>query len=531
VAESEEALRGLLEFQAFLFDLSRTFIGLPEETVDVNMVQGLARVGEFLRMDRITILELTEDREGAVVAYSWAAPGVPDPTPRITRPAHPWWRSQVLLGNVLLTANVDDIPDNAALEREYLRGRGVRSIASIPLRVGGEIAGAISFVTVRRQESWSPELLDQLRAVGDILWNALKRRKAMQELLAAQALVRESEERFRLVADTAPVIIWMSDADKQWTFVNSSWARLTGQMPEGALGGGWIGALHPEDADRVGALYAGAYDRREPFELECRVRRYDGKYRWVLANGVPRFDANRSFAGYTGSAKDVTERKAAEDVLSTLSQRLIEAQERERARLARELHDDINQRLALLALGLEAIRQRPEVSTSDVGRDIGNAVAAVMILTTDVQSLSHRLHSSQLRLLGLEAAARGLCEELSERTPVDVQFHTETPLVDLSEEVSLCLYRVLQEALQNAIKHSQSPRIEARLRTEAGYTELSVRDWGVGFEPASALNGAGLGLVGMKERLKLVGGDVTIESRTSAGTTIRARVPLSSRGA
>src|SRR5262245_44433601 len=178
--------RNRAESQTFLYALSSTFIGLPDETVDEHMVHGFARVGAFLKMDRITLIELSPDRDEMVVAYSWSSPGVPAPAPRIDRQSQPWFLDQIRRGAVSLAPELDDLPDEAAAEKEYLRQRGVVSAASIPLKIGGEIAGAMTFITVNRPESWSPVTVNRLRAIGDILWNALKRRQAMQARIAAE---------------------------------------------------------------------------------------------------------------------------------------------------------------------------------------------------------------------------------------------------------------------------------------------------------------------------------------------------------
>jgi PAS domain S-box-containing protein len=654
---SADSVRRRLEFEAFLFDLSSTFIGLPEEKVDVNMDRGLARVGEFLKMDRVTLLELSSDRAEMTVVYSWNSRGVPPAAPVLTKDMQPWWMKQILRGDMSLASRVDDLPATASAEKAYLRQRGVASAASIPLRVGGEIAGAISFVTVHRHVAWTERRVKQLKAIGDILWNALKRRQAMQALLAAQSLVRESEERFRLamqnvaegvytldlqglvtymnpaaeamfgwtmaellgkkmhdvthyqhadgrafpgsdcpglqvlkngielreqadtfirkdgrffpvvysasplekdgimagivvgfrddtldreaermmreseerfrlIASTAPVIIWMSGADKRCTFVNESWANATGLPPESALGDGWAANIHPEDVEHSLNTYRSAFDRREPFQMEYRLRRHDGELRWIFARGVPRYDAAHSFVGYIGSAIDVTERREAEEVLSTLSRRLMEAQELERTRLARELHDDINQRMALLLLSLETVRQRLPAKSRDLRQELAKAIDTATNVTRDVQDLSHRLHSSKLHILGLETAARDVCREVSDRSDVDIRFHTEGVMPGLPEDLSICLYRVLQEALQNAIKHSHSQQIDVSLQHDLSGVTLTVRDSGIGFEPTKALRGQGLGLIGMKERLKLVDGELTIDTSPAGGATICARVPL-----
>jgi signal transduction histidine kinase len=147
-------------------------------------------------------------------------------------------------------------------------------------------------------------------------------------------------------------------------------------------------------------------------------------------------------------------------------------------------------------------------------------------LGQDVQALSHRLHSSKLEYLGLAAAAGGFCREFSARNNVDVDFHSEDIPRNVPAEISLSLFRVLQEGVQNAAKHSGTRRLEASLEGTANEIRLIVRDSGVGFEPELAMSGHGLGLISMRERMKLVGGQLSIDSKPEHGTTICVRVPL-----
>jgi len=353
--------------------------------------------------------------------------------------------------------------------------------------------------------------------------------KDITERKQAMVTLHESEERFRLVANTAPVMIWMAGVDKLCTYFNHGWLQFTGRSFEQERGNGWAEGVHSEDLERCWNTYAKAFDRREPFQMEYRLRRHDGEYRWVLDQGVPRFHADGSFAGYIGSCIDVTERKLAEEALSTVSQKLIRAQEEERTRLARELHDDINQRLALLALNLESLKQNLPSSAVKLKQQIAAAGKEIVDLGSDVQALSHHLHSSKLELLGLVAAATGFCGELSERQGVQIDFHSENVPRDLSPEISLCLFRVLQEGLQNAIKHSGSRHFQVSLQGGADEIALTVQDAGVGFEPGAAIKGRGLGVTSMKERLKLVDGKLLIDSKPQQGTTIQARVPIPSK--
>jgi len=344
----------------------------------------------------------------------------------------------------------------------------------------------------------------------------------------AERLVRESEERFRLIASTAPVMIWMTDANRQGTYINETWTAMTGLPRDAALGERWAQAFHPDDLERCAETYARAFDRREPFRMEYRLRCHDGEFRWLFAQGMPRYDARGAFAGYIGSAVDVTERKEAEELLSTLSQRLIEAQEQERSRLARELHDDVNQRLAMLVLSLEIAMKRLDGSERErpLGREIRAAIDTATTLASDVQGLSHRLHSSRLHTLGLQVSAGELCREFSERSGVPIEFRSDGVPTGVRDVVGLCLYRVLQEALQNAIKHSGAPQVTVSLQSDVSAITLTVQDSGIGFDASKALRGKGLGLVSMKERLKLVHGQLSIDTHSPGGTTIRARVPI-----
>jgi PAS domain S-box-containing protein len=341
----------------------------------------------------------------------------------------------------------------------------------------------------------------------------------------ADRIVRESEERFRLVADTAPVTIWMTDIDNACIYVNRRWVEVTGRPLEAHLGNGWAESIHPDEVVRCLEIFTAAGERRQPFRMEYRLRRYDGEYIWITDSGVPRLNADGTFAGYIGSAVDVTEIKAAEDVLSTMSQKLIDAHEKERARIARELHDDVGQRLALVALRLEGIKRALPVSQTAMTEEIQQTRQQVEYLASDVQSLSHNLHPSKPKYLGLARSSESLCEELSGQG-VQIEFRSENIPTDLPEEVSLCLYRVLQESLQNAIKHSGSGRFEVVLIGGSNEIRLSVRDSGIGFDPTQAMKGRGIGLSSMKERLKLVNGSIVIDSQPNHGTTVRARVPL-----
>jgi len=344
----------------------------------------------------------------------------------------------------------------------------------------------------------------------------------------AEQALREGEERFRLVANTAPVLIWMSGTDKLCNYVNQRWLEFTGRPLEDELGNGWAEGVHPEDLKGCMDTYTQAFDRREYFQMEYRLRRHDGQYRWLSAIGVPRFNPDHSFAGYIGSCTDVTEHKLAEESLADMGRKLIEAHEEERTWIARELHDDVNQRMALLAVELDRWNQQLPPSAVELHDHIHHAIQRLSNIATDIQALSHRLHSSKLEYLGLVAAAKSFCRELSEQHQAEIDFRDMAMPRSVPKEISLCLFRVLQEALQNAMKYSGVRHIKVELRGTEGEIQLTVSDLGIGFDPQDAIHRRGLGLISMRERMQLVRGEISIKSQPGSGTTIHARVPFSS---
>jgi PAS domain S-box-containing protein len=232
-------------------------------------------------------------------------------------------------------------------------------------------------------------------------------------------------------------------------------------------------------------------------------------------------DSTGTTLGICGISRDITQRKLAEQALADMTRKLIEAQEQERARIGRELHDDINQRLAMLAVELEQLQDDP----SEVQSRVQELRRQTTQISNDVQALSHDLHASKLEYLGVAAGMNSWCKEFGERQNLEIDCRSDVRST-LPNEIGLCLFRVLQEALHNAAKHSGVKRIKVQLHEESGEIHLNVKDLGKGFDIEAARQGRGLGLTSMQERVRLVNGTIEIQSKPMGGTTIHVRVPL-----
>jgi PAS domain S-box-containing protein len=531
----EQSLVERLTFEELLSSLSTTFVNVPEERVDQFMETSLGRIVAFLRIERAMLQELS--REGTELNGAWAfstdLEGGPPAPVAGKSDQFPWWTNRLLGGEVVLFSDLKELPEKASSEKDYFRKAGIVSAATVPLSAGGVIVGFMLFASTTRPVAWTEEIVKQLKIIGEIFSNSLKRKQGTQALLASntelkrsESVLRESERRFRLVADTAPALIWMSGPDKKCTFFNEGWLNFTGRSIDCELGDGWADGVHAEDLQRCVDTYTQAFDCREEFRMEYRLRRHDKEYRWILDIGVPRFDQEGSFVGYIGSCVDLTDRKLAETALASVSRRMIEAQEQERTRIARELHDDVGQRLALFSTNLAQLHQKP-TSLAEIHSRTAELRNQISDIANDVQALSHRLHSSKLEYLGLATAMRGFCEEFGDQQKVEIDFETHDLPSSLSPDISLCLFRVLQEALHNSAKYSGVRNFEVRSWGTPNEVHLTVSDFGSGFDIDAAKTGRGLGLISMAERLKILNGKLSIQSQLKRGTTVHAFVPLS----
>ena len=338
--------------------------------------------------------------------------------------------------------------------------------------------------------------------------------------------LRESESRFRTLAECVPVVVWMTDQNSSCTYISGYWREFTGRDPQKDLGYQWVEAIHPDDRDRVLRDFVEASRTEKPYRGEYRVKRADRQYGWLSDHGVAFFHADGTYAGHIGTCVDITAHKNRETTGYRVQDNLMLGQEAERKRVARELHDGVGQRIALLTMALREVEGLVPAASPALQEKLRLVEDEVARIATDLHRLSHNLHPSTVAHLGLIPALRRLCTEFSDQMNIAVEFVAVGDCADMPEETALALFRVGQECLANVARHSQSRTANVFLIKRPAEIRLTIIDNGVGFDLSRVHSSPGLGLVSIHERARMLGADVEIRS-SSRGTQVELRLPLS----
>ena len=432
-------------------------------------------------------------------------------------------------GEALIIQRLEELPAEAQSERAYLEQKGIKSLVCIPSSTGDDSRAALVLACREKERSWPRTLVNRLGVVGNIFANALMRKRA-------QEAGQQSERRFRSLFTDAPIGIALEDLDGKLLFVNPALCSMLGytmeEMTRMTCAQFSEAEDHAEDLEQFQKLRAGTI---QGYHIEKRYHRRDGVPMWGRLN-VSLIKGAAEPAVVLAMVEDVTEKKATvEDLMSAhsklqvLTQRLLAAQEEERKRIARELHDDIGQRLSLLMMELDVWKNEMPVERTLEQSKLHSLLGQLDELITDVHNMSHDLHSSKLQHLGLNVALKEICRRVSTQRQVAIELRADPLPHPLPEEVALCFYRVAQEALNNAARHSGSARIEVRLTSEGQLLRMQIRDYGIGFDLMTRERG--LGLATMLERLKTIGGRLAVHSSVGNGTELVAEADLRSASA
>lgn len=531
-ASRHHVSRARIALERVISEISTTLVNVPAEFARADsetVVQNaFERLLEVFDLDHVALWEFSEGK-GRVVQLG----GRKTPTAR----QMPWapdahqlrWAVQKLRSGEPLIGSATDLPKSAAEVRKYFVEHGIKSWLALPLRDRGRAFGALIFASVRSRVQWTSQVIARLQTITDLFASALKRS-------AAERALREKESFEASVLASLPDNVAVLDERGVIIHVNQRWSDFA--LRKGApfhsrleVGNNYVEACRQAMIERepqaqelrdgvMSVLTGGGDFFTMPYTCWLARRR-----RWFQLNvtAIP-----KPPGGAIITQTDVTAQKEAERTALELPGRLLRAQEEERSFIARELHDHVNQRLALMTINLEQLRQVMRGRLEEQSRIDKLRKEAVQI-STDVHRLSHRLHPANLEQLGLPTAIREQCSEFSEQHQLRVECLIRGVPPDVDNDVAACVFRILEEALHNAATHGQATKIGVELYANQGRLYLRVSDNGKGFDPAERTSSGGLGLISMRERLRLVRGELSIFSSPSHGTRIEARVPLGRR--
>lgn len=359
----------------------------------------------------------------------------------------------------------------------------------------------------------------QARSVVQVEGDISEQKKVEREL-------RASEERLELALQAAGIGAWDVDLIANESRRFGAWTSLYGLARSDIAPSSeeWIQLVHAEDRQRVREELRRAVEGSQPYDTEFRIVRPDGTVRWLMGKGKVYRDAEGRAVRMLGINMDVTERKATAEQLRALSASLISAQEEERRRISREIHDDLTQRLGLMAIDLGRLAAGGALASSrqeDLRILQERAVEAAELS----RHIAHELHPSILDDLGIATALRSYCEEFARREEIEVEFTSSNLPAAVKRETASCLYAVAREGLLNVSKHARATRVTVGLAGGDGAVRLTISDNGIGFAPEAG-SAFGLGCVNMRERVRSVRGAFALDSRPGAGTRLTVDAPV-----
>lgn len=437
--------------------------------------------------------------------------------------ANPWHLVQALSLVLLLVYTID------ACRSVWQRGERRKALvfgggAALLSLTGLTMAGAIIWLSVKLPPFASPALMFVVLAMTLEFDYDLRRSKYLaHELTNREVELTEALEQLSLSANAGNVGIWARDLSTDNVWVNQKMRELY-KFEDGdeITIGLYMEKVHPDDREALESQLQAAIESGNTYEAEYRIRLQNGDIRWVRSIGRSQ-DQDDGRKMIRGASVDITRRKQAEAEAHDLSHRLIDAQEKERARLARELHDGLSQSLAILSIQLQSLVNK---DGDGIKKQVEKLTGQVQQLSTEIHRISHELHPSKISQLGLESALRGFCREVQAAHHLRVGFRAVGVARSLPNDISLCIYRIAQESLQNVIKHSGASAANVDLTVTDNILRLVITDNGSGFDTQLARSRESLGLISMQERIRAVDGTLTVDSVPDAGTKIEARVSL-----
>ena len=518
--ESEEgllrkALSHRLGFEALFSTLSSQFIHSSAHELNDVIGHALEMVGEFTEVDRCFAFQVGEDQRMAFFTYEWCAPGIKSHRelyPFADVSLFPWSIRMNAQQQYVYIPDVDALPDDAATERAFYQATGTRSMIAVPIVMGKRLLGVFGLATQRQKRTWLEEDIRMLEAVAQMIGNALERRRKEEAL-------HRSETRFREFAERMPVAIGIHDGCR-FVFMNETAANLSGYSRDDIVGKEFLTLIHPDDRQPIRIrmeefAHGAAGDRRE-----VRYLTRQGDERWADAQScLIEFEGKQA---YLVVAIDITDRKR-------LEKQVLDISAREQTRIGQDLHDRLGQHLTGIGFKSQTLAQTlAECNDPEAG-----VAATIVELVTEAiamtRNMARGLYPMELEADGLMTALEEMTVHTQQLFGISCRFVCEEPVMLYNASVATHLYRIAQEAVNNAVKHGKPSNVEIALAVEGDTLVLSVTDDGVGIA-AGAEPGEGLGTSIMSYRASVLGGALSVEPGPSGGVRVRCAMPLPQGG-
>ncbi|MBC8029765.1 MAG: PAS domain S-box protein [Pyrinomonadaceae bacterium] len=535
--QAEMVLDERLCFETLVTELSAAFANLSPNEVDHEIDKWLQTLVEVLGVDRASFFQFGEDWTTLYRSHSYTVPGIQPlpPAPIGMKDQFPWITDQLRRGVTVKWSRIpDDMPEEAAKEKEYAARMGVKSGLNIPVRMGGSVICAITFTSIASYRDWPDAMVARLRLVGEIFAAAVERKRSEEQLKQSESQLAEAQHMAHLGS-------WNWDLQSNTLSWSDELYHIFGidrQAFNPAHEDFVAEFVHVDDRAKVRGITESALKARKPYSFDNRIVRPDGEDRVIHVRGDIVSDAHENPVRVFGTAQDVTERKRAEEKLETtseqlraLSARLQSAREEEGIRIARELHDELGAALTSLKWDLEEAVEVMSEST-DLAQIAGlRTKLEGMIGLTDttvnaVRRIVSELRPTALDELGLSEAVEWQARQFQDRTGIFVHCDCVVEPDELSREQSIAAFRISQEALTNILRHAQATTVHIQMRTAGGEFILTISDNGRGITEEEKLGRRTLGILGMRERAHLIGGTIDFTGSQGKGTVVTVRIPI-----
>ncbi len=511
----EVTLQQQLELEKLVSTISTSFINLHPNEVDSSLQIALQKVGELIGADCSYLFLVSSDQTQVRNSYQWFATEIESEIDNLQNlPINdlPWLMDKLYKFEVVDIPLVSNLPLEATTEKQILSAQSIQSLLCIPMISGTELVGFVRFDGIRQLSNWTDSTINLLTIIGEIFVSAL-------EYQEAELALRESEQRFRIMADSAPVLIWMSECDKNcfFNYFNQTWLNFTGRSLEEEIGIGWQQDIHPEDLEHYLETYQANCCTHQPFTIEYRLRRADGEYRWVFDTGVPRFNLNNTFAGYIGSCIDISDRKDAEAQIQNSLQ--------EKEVLLKEIHHRVKNNLHIISnlLDLQSDYIEDE-KVLELFTDSQNRIQTMALIHEQLYQskdlgkidFSEYIHTLIDNLLCSYSNIGGIINPIINLEPITLNLETAIPC-------GLIINELVTNSLKYAFPNGENGEIAIELnQDEQEKIYLTIRDNGIGI-PADFdwQNSSSLGLKLVRILSKQLKAEIEFDG--SQGTVVSLR--------